>query len=74
MLSPNAMNLVKRSVGSGGVMVIENEQELASDVESAVQTTVDVPIGNAAMLVVDGEESNVERTGSSNIYNALPAR
>ena len=28
-------------------MVIENEQELASDVESAVQTTVDVPIGNA---------------------------
>ena len=41
-------------------MVIENEQELASDVESAVQTTVDVPIGNAAMLVVDGEESNVD--------------
>ena len=28
-------------------MVIENEQELASDVESAVQMTVDVPIGNA---------------------------
>ena len=47
MLSPNAMNLVKRSVGAGGVMVIENEQELASVVWSAVQTTVDVPIGNA---------------------------
>ena len=30
--------------------------------------------GNVAMLVVYGEESNVERTGSLNIYNALPAR
>ena len=45
-------------------MVIENEQELASDVESAVQTTVDILIGNAAMLVVDGEESNVDLAGS----------
>ena len=30
MLSPNAMNLVKRSLRSGGVIVTENEQELAS--------------------------------------------
>ena len=47
MLSPNAMNLVKRSLGSGGVIVIENEQALASVGWSAVHVAEDMPIGNA---------------------------
>ena len=45
MLSPNAMNRVKRSLGVG-TMVIVNEQAFASVVWSGVQVTVDVPTGN----------------------------
>ncbi len=46
MLSPNAMYCVNRSFSSGGVMVIGNEQDSANSGMSAVQVTVDVPMGN----------------------------
>jgi len=45
MLSPNAMNRVRRSLGVA-TMVIVNEQAFASSVWSGVHVTVDVPTGN----------------------------
>ena len=63
MLSPNAMYRVNRSLSSGGVMVIGNEHDSANSGMSAVQVTVDVPMGN-----------DVPETGAQDpLSTAIPA-